>query len=290
MNFGMNAVDLLGWFGLVALLAGLFLLRRHGTGMTGLWLLLAALFGTLVAVFWFNDFRNTLLTLSMIMLGAALAPWFSGKRQGVPVGVALINTSLGLTIALLGLVGLLETDCTAYSWDIRLTSVAGLFLGVWIFAFGLIAWLRLTDYLSESAPTPTQKKVQAVVLAITFALGLAAVVWPRYATLLLVLMLVLTLELGALSALGVKQESLAAVMARHVGFIGAAMALLGYVQQSAFLISLGSLAMAGAWIFQRGDVMFRSDIHHQHGTTPPVQDSQSVEPKPLEAKAGESSG
>jgi len=91
MNFGMNAVDLLGWFGLVAVLAGLFLLKRHGTGMTGLWLLLGALFGTLIAVLWFNDFRNTLLTLSMIVLGAALAPWFSGKRQGVLAGVALIN-------------------------------------------------------------------------------------------------------------------------------------------------------------------------------------------------------
>jgi len=290
MNFGMNAVDLLGWFGLVAVLAGLFLLKRHGTGMTGLWLLLAALFGTLIAVLWFNDFRNTLLILSMIVLGAALAPWFSGKRQGVLAGVALINASLGLAIALLGLVGLLETDSTIYSWDIRLTSVVGLFLGVWTFASGLIVWLRLTDYLPESVPTPTQKKVQAVVLAITLALGLAAVVWPRYATLPLVLMLVLTLELGALSALGVKREGLAAVMARHVGFIGAAMALLGYVQQSAFLISLGSLALAGAWIFQRGNVMFRSDVRHQHGTTTPVQDSQSIEPKPLEAKVDESSG
>jgi len=186
-------------------------------------------------------------------------------------------------------VGLLETDSTIYSWDIRLTSVVGLFLGVWTFASGLMVWLRLTDYLPESMPTPTQKKVQAVVLVITLALGLAAVVWPRYATLPLVLMLVLTLELGALSALGVKREGLAAVMARHVGFIGAAMALLGYVQQSAFLISLGLLALAGAWTFQRSIVMFRSDVRHQRGIATPVRDTRSVELKPLEAKVDESS-
>jgi len=276
MNLEMSAFDLLGWFGLVAVLAGLFLLKRHSSGMEGLWLLLAALFGTVIAVLWHNDFRNALLVFSMIVLGVALAPWFSGRRRGVLCGIALINASLGLTIALLGLVGLAETGTAVHGWDIRLTSVVGLFLGVWTFSSGLMVWLRLTDYLPESVPTATQRNVQRVVLAVTIALGLAAVIWPAYATLPLVLMLLLTLELGALSALGVRREGLAAVMARHVGFVGVAMALLGYVQQSALLISLGLLAFAGAWIFQKGIVIFRSDVRHVTASSSRLRESTAA--------------
>ncbi|MFP4155703.1 MAG: NAD(P)(+) transhydrogenase (Re/Si-specific) subunit beta [Halothiobacillaceae bacterium] len=255
----MNAFDLFGWFGLVAVLGGLFLLKRHGGGMGGLLLMLGAMLGMVGAVLWHHDFRNALLVVSMVVLGVALAPWFSGRRRGVLSGVALINASLGLAIALLGLVGLVEGDAANEGWDTRLSSVLGLVLGVWTFASGLMVWLRLTDHLPESVPTPMQQRVQWVILAVTLALGLAAVVWPNYATFPLVLMLVLTLELGALSALGVRVEGLAAVMARHVGFVGAALAMLGYVHGSLFLIALGLLAFTGAWIFQRGIVIFRSD-------------------------------
>lgn len=259
MNLQMNALDLFGWFGLVAVLAGLFLLKRRSTGMVGLLLILAAMVGIALAVLWHHDFRNALLVVSMVVLGAALAPWFSGRRRSVLCGVALINASLGLAIALLGLVGLVETEAVAQGWDTRLTSVLGLFLGVWTFASGLMVWLRLTDQLPESVPTPMQRRVQAVILVVTLGLGLAAVIWPDYATFPLVLMLVLTLELAALSSLGVRREGLAAVMARHVGFVGAALAMLGYVHHSLFLIALGLLAFSGAWIFQRGIVIFRSD-------------------------------
>ena len=268
MNFGLQ-IDLAGWFGLLAILATLVLLRNPRTARVGVAILAVTLIFMILTILWASDWNNAVLVLGMILLGIGGAPWFTRPQHGVLKGLALINIGIGLAIALLGMTGWFETDHATYTWDIRLVSVTGLVIGVWSFAAGLMIWLRMSDYLPESVPTRTQRIVHIIVLAITLALGSIAVAWPDYATAPMVLMLILTLELGALSALSVSPERLAHVLARHLGLIGAAIAMLGYVQGSLFLATLGGLTGAGAITFLRGEAGFRMRLHAERPVKTP---------------------
>jgi len=265
MNFGLQ-IDLAGWFALLAILGALLLLRSGRMARLGVILLAGTLAAMIVTILWASQWNNAILAVAMILIGIGGAPWFTGPQHGVLKGLALINTGTGLAIALLGMTGWFETDHAIYTWDLRLVSVAGLFIGVWTFAAGLMIWLRLSDYLPESLPTQTQRVVHLVVLLITLSLGGAAVVWPDYATVPIVLLLILTLELGALSALSVPPTRLARVLARHLSLIGAAIAMLGYVQGSLFLATLGGLVGAGAIAFLRGDSAFQLRMHAEKTT------------------------
>lgn len=260
MNFGLQ-IDLAGWFALLVILSALTLLRSKQQAKLGVILLGITLLGVIVTILWASHGNNAILAVGMILLGIGGAPWFTGPHHGILKGLALINTGTGLAIALLGITGWIETDHAIYTWDLRLISVTSLFIGVWTFAAGLMIWLRLSDYLPESLPTQTQRVVHVIVLLITLSLGAAAVFWPDYATVPMVLLLILTLELGALSALSVPPTRLARVLARHLSLIGAAVAMLGYVQGSLFLATLGGLIGAGAIAFLRGDSGFRLRLH-----------------------------
>lgn len=258
MNFGLQ-IDLIGWFALVAILIALHGLSRRGNrhwlGPRGAVVLLATtLVVMLAAVLWAAGDSNTLLAAIMILLGIAAAPFSAQHPQSMPHpaeqdsilnGLSLITIGSGLAVALLGLTSWFETSYRMESWDLRLIAVVSVFIGIWTFASGLMLWLRFNHYLPESSSTRLQRRVGLVVLAAALGLGLLAVWFPRYAQLLLIAMALLALELGALSALGIVVTRAARVIGRHVGLLGAAIAMLGYVQESLFLLAIGSLIVAG---------------------------------------------
>ncbi len=279
MNVGMQ-IDLVGWFALIAiLLAVQGLSGQLKIGQTigpkvAVGLLILAMAVMLGSVLLTSDGSNTLIAITMILLGAAAAP-LSARRSSHPTardsaddafahpqqesvlnGLSLITIGGGLSVALLGLTGWFETDQADYSWDFRLIAVTSLFIGVWTFAAGLMLWLRLNAYLPQSTATRTQRRVVVVVLTAAIGLGALAVVYPAYASFLMSVMVLLALELGALSALGMEITRATRVLGRHLGLIGAAITMLGYVQASLFLLALGSLIMAGAVHYLRGRVDF----------------------------------
>ncbi|ANJ67526.1 hypothetical protein A9404_09125 [Halothiobacillus diazotrophicus] len=260
MNFGLQ-IDLIGWFALIALLLALFALsRRVSLPFIGprraVLLLIVTLIVLLGSVIWAADSSNSLLATIMILLGVAAAP-FSARRpksaashseqDSILNGLSLITIGSGLAVALLGLTGWFETNYRMDGFDLRLIAVVSVFIGVWTFAAGLMLWLRLNDYLPASSPTRMQQRVGLAVLSAALGLGLLAVVFPGYARLLLIVMALLALELGALSALGIVITRATRVLGRHLGLLGAAIAMLGYVQGSMFLLAIGGLIVAGAF-------------------------------------------
>jgi NAD(P) transhydrogenase subunit beta len=279
MNVGMQ-IDLIGWFALIAILAAVQGLSGQQKSGRAPWpkaavgLLILAMGMMLGSVLWTSDGSNTLLSGIMILLGIAAAP-LSARRSlrnklatehlgdapeshqdSILSGLALITIGGGVCVALLGLTGWVETDHDTYTWDLRLIAVMSLFIGVWTFAAGLMLWLRLNDYLPKSTPTRTQQRVVIAVLILALGLGALAVIFPGAASILMGLMVILALELGALSALGIAITSATRVLGRHLGMIGAAIAMLGYVQASLFLLALGGLIVAGAVHYLRGRVDF----------------------------------
>lgn len=259
MNFGLQ-IDLIGWFALVTILISLHGLSRGSSyrligPRRAVVLLAITLVAMLAAVLWAAGDNNTLLAAIMILLGVAAAP-FSARRPQTPPqraeqdsilnGLSLITIGSGLAVTLLGLTGWFETNYRMDNWDLRLIAVVSVFIGVWTFASGLMLWLRLNAYLPESAPTQMQQRVGLSVLAIALGLGLLAVLFPSHARLLMIAMVLLALELGALSAFGIVITRATRVLGRHLGLLGAAIAMLGYVQESLFLLAIGSLIMAGA--------------------------------------------
>ncbi|MHB8919964.1 MAG: hypothetical protein ACYC3A_02530 [Halothiobacillus sp.] len=273
MNVGLQ-IDLVGWFALIAILAAVHGLSGQKSGRApwprgAVGLLVFALILMLSSVLWTSDGSNTLLACIMILLGIAAAPFTArhharnkaatspqGNQDSILSGLALITIGGGVSVALLGLTGWYETDHSFYTWDLRLIAVTGLFIGVWTFAAGLMLWLRLNEYLPKSTPTQTQQRVVIAVLTLAIGLGALAVVYPAYANILMGLMVLLALELGALSALGIVITRATRVLGRHLGMIGAAIAMLGYVQASLFLLALGGLIVAGAVHYLRGTVDF----------------------------------
>lgn len=279
MNVGMQ-IDLIGWFALIAILAAVHGLSGQQKSGRAPWpkvavgLLILAMGIMLGSVLWTSDGSNTLLACVMILLGMAAAP-LSARKQGrhpavgehaaaepdggqdsILSGLALITIGGGVSVALLGLTGWVETDHEAYTWDLRLIAVISLFIGIWTFAAGLMLWLRLNDYLPKSTPTRTQQRVVIAVFILALGLGALAVIYPAYASILMGLMVLLALELGALSALSIAITSATRVLGRHLGLIGAAIAMLGYIQASLFLLALGGLIVAGAIHYLRGRVDF----------------------------------
>jgi NAD(P) transhydrogenase subunit beta len=279
MNVGMQ-IDLIGWFALIAILAAVQGLSGQQKSGRAPWpkaavgLLVLALAMMLGSVLWTSDGSNTLLAGIMILLGIIAAPLSARRSSRHPLaaeptqatpedqpdsilsGLALITIGGGLSVALLGLTGWVETDHDAYTWDLRLIAVMGLFIGVWTFAAGLMLWLRLNDYLPKSTPTRTQQRVVLILFVLALGLGALAVIFPGAASIFMGLMVMLALELGALSALSIAITRATRVLGRHLGLIGAAIAMLGYVQASLFLLALGSLIVAGAVHYLRGRVDF----------------------------------
>jgi len=279
MSVGLQ-IDLVGWFALALILAALYGLNSDKGERSGnmawhkpaIGLLMAALLLMLVSVFWTSDGSNVPLAIVMVLLGVVAAPLSSRyraarsmtqgaarrrtAREGILSGLSLITISTGLSVVLLGLTGWFDADRDTFTWDIRLVSVFSEFIGVWTFAAGLMLWLRLNDYLPQSSPSRHQKWIGLTVLALALSLGGLSVLYPAYASVLMIVVAVLALELGALSALGVAETRAARVLGLHMGLIGAAMAMLGYVQVSLFLLSLGGLIVAAAIHYLRGAVAF----------------------------------
>ena len=279
MNVGMQ-IDLIGWFALIAILVAVQGLSGQQASGRAPWpkaavgLLIVAMGLMLGSVLWTSDGSNTLLAVIMILLGMAAAPLSArrssrhhamsehteikpeGGQDSILSGLSLITIGGGVSVALLGLTGWVETDHEAYTWDLRLIAVVSLFIGVWTFAAGLMLWLRLNDYLPKSTPTRTQQRVVIAVFILALGLGALAVIYPAYASVLMGVMVLLALELGALSALGIALTRATRVLGRHLGLIGAAIAMLGYVQTSLFLLALGGLIVAGAIHYLRGRVAF----------------------------------
>ncbi|OZB75695.1 MAG: hypothetical protein B7X37_01520 [Halothiobacillus sp. 14-55-98] len=275
MSVGLQ-IDLVGWFALALILVALYGLNSEKGERSGstLWhkpaigLLSAALLLMLVSVLWTSDGSNVPLAIVMVLLGIVAAPLSSRYRaergsspqrtvrEGILSGLSLITIGTGLTVALLGLTGWFDMDRDAFTWDIRLVSVSSEFIGVWTFAAGLMLWLRLNDYLPQSSPGRNQKRVGLAVLALAVVLSGLSVLFPAYASALMIVVAVLALELGALSALGVAETRVARVLGQHTGLIGAAIAMLGYVQASLFLLSMGGLIVAAAIHYLRGAMAF----------------------------------
>ncbi|OYY38911.1 MAG: hypothetical protein B7Y58_05505 [Halothiobacillus sp. 35-54-62] len=195
MNVGMQ-IDLIGWFALIAILVAVQGLSGQQASGRAPWpkaavgLLIVAMGLMLGSVLWTSDGSNTLLAVIMILLGMAAAPLSArrssrhhamsehteikpeGGQDSILSGLSLITIGGGVSVALLGLTGWVETDHEAYTWDLRLIAVVSLFIGVWTFAAGLMLWLRLNDYLPKSTPTRTQQRV--VIAVFILALGLGA--------------------------------------------------------------------------------------------------------------------
>lgn len=279
MSVGLQ-IDLVGWFALTLILAALYGLNSEKGERSGhntwhkpaIGLLSGALLLMLVSVLWTSDGSNVPLAIVMVLLGVVAAPLSSryraargaspqrSAREGILSGLSLITVGTGLTVALLGLAGWFAADRDTLTWDMRLISVSSEFIGVWTFAAGLMLWLRLNDYLPQSSPSRHQKRIGLIVFVLAVGLCALAVVYPAYASILMIVVAVMALELGALSALGVAETRAARVLGQHMGLIGAAIAMLGYVQASLFLLSLGGLIVAAAIHYLRGAV----DFHQAH--------------------------
>ncbi|WP_298217974.1 hypothetical protein [Halothiobacillus sp.] len=275
MSVGLQ-IDLIGWFALALILAALYGLNSEKGEQSGntarhkpaIGLLFAALLLMLVSVLWTSDGSNVPLAIVMVLLGIVAAPLSSRYRaargsspqrtirEGILSGLSLITIGTGLTVALLGLTGWFDMDRDAFTWDIQLVSVSSEFIGVWTFAAGLMLWLRLNDYLPQSSPGRNQKRIGLAVLALAVLLSGLSVLFPAYASVLMIVVAVLALELGALSALGVAETRVARVLGQHTGLIGSAIAMLGYVQASLFLLSMGGLIVAAAIHYLRGAMAF----------------------------------
>ena len=250
MTMGIH-LDAIGVFALAVLLVALSALGRAtilhprlaflGIGVS----LLALLVWQLLAA----DGTAGMLALSMMLLGAATAPWMTRRaplapRVGVLPGLTRITTGLGLAIALLGLTGWFENDDSVYTWDLRLVAVLGVFIGIWTFSAGLVLWLRLRNTLPQSVPSVRQKWVVFGLLLLSMVLGGIAVRYPATASVLLVVLALLALEMGALLTLGLPIARATRLLEWHLALIGGAIAALGYVQSSLFLLALGGLMAA----------------------------------------------
>lgn len=208
------------------------------------------------------DGLTVMLALSMMSLGIALSPWTAARqpqasRAGVLPGLTRLTTALGLAIALLGLTGWFENDDSVYTWDLRLVAVLGVFIGIWTFAAGLVLWLRLNRTLPQSQPSARQKWVVLGLLVLSVVLGALAVRYPVTASVLLIVLALLALEMGALLALGLSMNQATRLLEWHLALIGAAIAMLGYVQSSLFLLALGGLMTAIALQYLRGQAPAR---------------------------------
>lgn len=275
MSVGLR-IDLVGWFALALILAALYGLnseRGERSGSTAwhqfaIGLLLVALLLMLASVCWTSDGSNVVLTIVMVLLGIVVAPlssrYLAGRdtspqvkgREGILNGMSLITIGTGLSVALLGLAGWFDTDPDLFTWDTRLISMLSVFIGVWTFAAGLMLWLRLNDHLPPSQPGKQQRRIGIIVFVLAAGLITASIFYPPTASLLMIVLALLALELGALSALGVAEARVSRVLGQHMGLIGAAITMLGYVQASLFLLSLGGLIVAAAIHYLRGAVAF----------------------------------
>lgn len=288
MNVGLQ-IDFVGWFALVLILAALYILNTATSQNSdisvrqkrSIGLLLAALLIMLTSVCWTSDGSNVVLTVVMVLLGVVIAPISSRyrikstalssanedtakqvikgseTRMGLLGGIALISIGAGLSVALLGLAGWFDTDPDLFTWDIRLISLISVFIGVWTFAAGLMLWLRLNKHLPPSQPSALQKRLGLMIFTLAMVLIALAVFYPASASILMIVLSLLALEMGALSALGVVETRVARVLGQHIGLIGAAITLFGYVQASLFLLSLGGLIIAAAIHYLRGAMTFQ---------------------------------
>lgn len=276
MSVGLQ-IDLVGWFALILILTALYGLnseRGERSGNTAwhkpaIGLLATALLLMLLSVLWTSDGSNVLLACVMVLLGVVAAPLSSRYRaargafkqrtgrEGILSGLSLIIIGSGLTVALLGLTGWFDSDRDLFTWDIRLVYVFSELIGVWTFAAGLMLWLRLNNYLPQSSTNPGQKRVSLIIFALAVILSGLAICYPAYASVLMIVVSLLALELGALSALSVVETRAARVLGQHMGLIGAAIALFGYAQSSLFLLSLGGLIVAAAIHYLRGAMVFK---------------------------------
>lgn len=252
-------IDAIGVLSLALLWAALSLLGRALPRQQGIafGLIVLSLLLLLVWQLVTAEGATALLALSMMLLGAAAAPWAvrraPGKsRAGVLPGLTQVTTGVGLAIALLGLTGWFENDDSVYTWDLRLVAVLGVFIGIWTFAAGLVLWLRLSQVLPQATPSARQKWVVLGLLLLSAVLSGIAVRYPAAASVLLVVLALLALEMGALLALGLPMTQATRLLEWHLALIGVAIALLGYAQSSLFLLALGGLMTAIAAQHLRG--------------------------------------
>ncbi|WP_407275929.1 hypothetical protein [Halothiobacillus sp. DCM-1] len=252
MNMGLH-IDTLGVVALAALLFALPALSQMAPSRQrlGFWIVLLAglllLGGQLLAA----GEVPAILVLAMLLLGGASAPWAARRapgasRAGVLPALTRVTTGLGLAIALLGLTGWFENDDSVYTWDLRLVAVLGVFIGIWTFAAGLVLWLRLGNALPQSEASARQKWVVLGLLLLSLILGALAVRYPATASVLLIVLGLLALEMGALLALGLPMLRATRLLEWHLALIGLAIGSLGYVQSSLFLLALGSMMAAMA--------------------------------------------
>lgn len=288
MSIGLQ-IDFVGWFALGLILAALYALNSEQVKYSdstrwrklAIGLLLSALLLMQASVCWTSDGNNVVLTIVMLLLGIVVAPLSSRYRvkptapfsanQGATQratsggqmrmdmlsGISLITIGGGLSVALLGLAGWFDADPDLFTLDARLISMTSVFIGVWTFAAGLILWLRLNHYLPPSQPSAHSRRVGLIVFILAAVLIAATVAYPATASVLLILLALLALQMGALSALGVAQTRASRVLGQHIGLIGVAITLFGYVQASLFLLSLGGLIVAAAIHYLRGAMTFQ---------------------------------
>ncbi|HHQ68773.1 MAG TPA: hypothetical protein ENM98_00490 [Halothiobacillaceae bacterium] len=263
-------IDTVGFYALLIILVALTALTDPKKRPSWIWAIPIALalvlIGTIVSSFRGEtsafDWRPWLAILAL-GLGVAVA-MRRPKSQKNTVhyidlvrGISIILIGSGITLTLLGTIGWTQYSLAVSSFDLRLIAVIGLFIGVWSATTGLMFWLRTNEHLSGSDdPSFGQRLGQWLVLAIIVILGLIAVVKPDSATAPLILMMVLAVEWAALTALATRQENLIWAQAKHIGFIGAAIVMLGYVQASILLLAIGSLVVAGAIHFVRREGSF----------------------------------
>ena len=266
MSMGVH-IDAVGVLALAALLTAVALLGRANPALRHprvvFWGIVLAMLLLLSWQLLAAGGLTAMLALSMMLLGAAATPWTAVRRPATPragvlPGLTQVTTGLGLAIALLGLTGWFENDDSGYTWDLRMVAVLGVFIGIWTFAAGLVLWLRLNHTLPQSLPSVRQKWVVLALLALSMVLGGLAVRYPATASVLLVVLALLALEMGALLALGLSMNHATRLLEWHLALIGAAIAMLGYVQSSLFLLALGGLMSAIAVQHVRGLAPARS--------------------------------
>ena len=269
MGIGFH-IDTVGFYALLIILLALSALTDPHKRASWIWAIPIALglvlIGTIISSFRGDtsafDWRPW---LAILALGLGIATAMRRPKSlkntvhyiDLVRGISIVLIGSGITLTLLGTVGWTQYSLAASSFDLRLIAVLGLFIGVWSATTGLMFWLRTNDHLSGDTNTPFGQRLgQWLVLAVIVILGFIAVIKPESATAPLILMMVLAVEWAALTALATKRDDIIWGQAKHIGFIGAAIIMLGYVQASILLLAIGSLVVAGAIHFVRREGSF----------------------------------
>lgn len=231
----------------VCFIVGLKLLSSPASARKGNQIAAAGMGVALIATLFMPGLQNMLLIVLGLVIGGVLSAYFARvvKMTQMPQMVAIFNGMGGATAALVSLV---EFEHKAGIGNFEIISIVlGVIIGSISFAGSMIAFAKLQEIKWKLLrPSPSVRKVSAVVGIATLAIGLGVILVGQggVSSTLIVLLFIAALVLGALMVLPIGGADMPVVIAVLNSMTGVAAALTGFVLNNQALIIAGILVGA----------------------------------------------